>query len=107
VSDRTERDGARVHQPLSRHESLGDMLLHISVAAVETLHADMAGLTLLHPDGRPTTAIFTDDTAPEIDQAQYASNRGPCLQAFRSKAVFRVDVGHRRRGDRRTQPLCP
>lgn len=43
----------------------------------------MTGITLL-VDGRPTTAVFTDGGAPEIDTAQYKTGLGPCLEAFRT-----------------------
>jgi transcriptional regulator with GAF, ATPase, and Fis domain len=51
----------------------------------------LAGLTLLDAKGRATTALFTDDAAPEIDQAQYDSDRGPCLEAYRIRQILRVD----------------
>jgi GAF domain-containing protein len=51
--------------------------------------ADMAGITML-VEGRPTTAVFTDETAPEIDSAQYETGSGPCLDAFRHRMVFRL-----------------
>ncbi len=45
------------------------------------------GLTLM-VEGRPRTAVFTDPTSPEVDQAQYDSGEGPCLDAFRKGEVF-------------------
>ena len=48
----------------------------------------MAGISLLAEDGNPTTGIFTDEQAPEIDAAQYVSGRGPCLQAWREQRVI-------------------
>jgi GAF domain-containing protein len=80
-----------LHQPLTGHESLADTLLRISATAVDALGADMAGLTLLDAQGKATTAVFTDEAAPEIDQAQYDADRGPCLDAFRTRQVRRVD----------------
>ena len=49
----------------------------------------MTGITML-VDGRARTAVFTDDTAPEIDSAQYDTGIGPCLDAFRHQQVFVV-----------------
>jgi GAF domain-containing protein len=40
---------------------------------------------------RPSTAVFTDIDSPEIDQAQYASGRGPCLEAFKTGSVRLID----------------
>ena len=52
--------------------------------------ADMAGITML-VEGRPKTAIYTDELAPEIDTSQYETGIGPCLDAFRHQQVFRID----------------
>jgi GAF domain-containing protein len=52
--------------------------------------ASLAGITLI-VDGRARTAVFTDPTAPEIDQAQYISGAGPCLDAYRERTLFVVD----------------
>jgi GAF domain-containing protein len=51
--------------------------------------AEMTGITML-VDGRARTAVFTDDSAPEIDSAQYETGIGPCLDAFRHQSVFVV-----------------
>jgi GAF domain-containing protein len=42
-------------------------------------------------EGRPRTAVFTDDTALQIDAAQYETGIGPCLDAFRYRQVYRID----------------
>jgi GAF domain-containing protein len=52
--------------------------------------AELAGITML-VEGRQRTAIFTDETAPEVDQAQYDSGDGPCVAAFREERVTRID----------------
>jgi GAF domain-containing protein len=91
MSEKPGPDLAALHQPFAGHESLGDTLGRIATTAVEAIGADMAGLTLIDAKGRPTTAVFTDDRAPEIDQAQYDSDRGPCLEAFRIRQILRVD----------------
>ena len=48
--------------------------------------SDMVGLTM-GVDGRVRTAVFTDEAAPEIDQSQYETGIGPCLDAFRTGKV--------------------
>ena len=73
--------GATVRETLERMSEL---------ACASVGAADMVGITML-ADGRPRTAVFTDDTAPEIDTAQYESGVGPCLDAFRHHQVFRID----------------
>lgn len=91
MSERPGDPVAALHQPFSGDGSLGDTLTRIAVTAVDALSADMAGLTLIDAKGGATTAVFTDDAAPEIDQAQYDSDRGPCLEASRIRQIFRVD----------------
>lgn len=72
-------------------EQLGDALPRIADLAVEAIEpADLAGITLQDEDG-PPTAVFTDPRALEIDQAQYDTGIGPCLDAWRSNQVLRVE----------------
>jgi putative methionine-R-sulfoxide reductase with GAF domain len=52
--------------------------------------ADIAGITMLL-EGRPRTAAFTDQAAPQMDSAQYETGIGPCLDAVRHKQVYRID----------------
>ncbi|HEV2069258.1 MAG TPA: GAF and ANTAR domain-containing protein [Acidimicrobiales bacterium] len=61
----------------------------ISVAALPG--AEFVGITTLDEDECPTTAVFTDEQSPVIDQAQYETGRGPCLDAWRTKRVIRLD----------------
>jgi GAF domain-containing protein len=71
--------------------TLQDTLHRVSeLACAAVSSADMVGITML-VEGRPRTAVFTDDTAPQIDAAQYESGVGPCLDAFRYQQVFRID----------------
>ncbi len=51
--------------------------------------ARFAGISTLI-EGEPQTAFFTDQEAPEIDAAQYETGKGPCLDAFRHRVVYRV-----------------
>jgi putative methionine-R-sulfoxide reductase with GAF domain len=72
--------------------SLGDTLQRIAEIAIEALpSAQMAGISMLDEAGKVTTGIFTDRAAPEIDSAQYATGRGPCLEAWRSRKPVRID----------------
>jgi GAF domain-containing protein len=70
--------------------TLGDTLLHVAELACKAGPADMAGITML-VDGVPSTGVFTDSEAPEIDKAQYESEQGPCLDAFRDQSVYRIE----------------
>jgi GAF domain-containing protein len=52
--------------------------------------AEMVGITML-VEGRQRTAVFTDPEAPEIDQAQYDTGEGPCLQAFHDGQITEIE----------------
>jgi GAF domain-containing protein len=77
---------------LVARSSMGDTLLRVSEITTAALPgAVMAGITMLGEDGTPKTGIFTDPQAPEIDQAQYDSGRGPCLDSWRQTRLVRLD----------------
>lgn len=72
-------------------EQLDATLTRVSRLAVEQIRdCAMAGITLIR-GGKPVTAAFTDREAPEIDTAQYESNSGPCLDAFRQNVVLSIE----------------
>src|SRR5687768_8286314 len=52
--------------------------------------AEFVGITMM-ANGRVETAVFTDPDSPEIDQAQYATGEGPCLDAFRNGEIYRIE----------------
>ena len=66
-----------------------DRIAHLGVAAVAP--AEEVGITML-VDGKVKTAFFTDPDVIEIDQAQYETGEGPCLQAFRDGVTYRIDA---------------
>lgn len=77
---------------LVAESSMGDTLLRVSEITTDAMPAaEMAGIAMLGEDGRPTTGVFTDQQAPEIDSAQYESGKGPCLDAWRQGRVVRLD----------------
>src|ERR1700712_789065 len=60
-------------------------------AAASTLHADAVSITVLTwPDAR--TAASTDDRALDLDDQQYASGRGPCLEAALTRTPLRAGM---------------
>jgi len=73
-------------------------LRRVTQLAVEAVGADMAGITILDDRGHHGTVVHTDRMVPEIDQTQYDSDRGPCLDAARRHEV--VEVADTRRDDR-------
>lgn len=67
------------------------LLERVAALANEQLEGcDMAGVTAEGERGL-TTAVFTDAEAPEIDQAQYVTGEGPCVEAFRTGEVLRIN----------------
>lgn len=71
-------------------DDLHHTLLKVAELARRYAGADMASVTML-VDGRPTTAVYTDEEAPRIDASQYETGSGPCLDAYRHQVVYRID----------------
>ena len=71
--------------------TVAETLDRIAVITREAVPAAaIVGMTMLGEDGDPTTAVYTDQDSPEIDEAQYREGKGPCLDAWREKRVLRV-----------------
>ena len=67
-----------------------DTLRRVAVLAVEAVDvAAFASVTMV-VDGAVTTGVYTDDEAPQIDQAMYDADDGPCLEAFRTGEILRI-----------------
>lgn len=71
--------------------TLKETLVRVSELTVDAVPAAaLVGITL-PVEGRQSTAVFTDPAAPEIDQAQYDTGEGPCLEAYRDQRAHVVD----------------
>jgi GAF domain-containing protein len=71
--------------------TLADTLTRVSELTVEAIPAaELVGITM-PVEGRHRTAVFTDPTAPEVDQAQYDTGEGPCLEAFQDQRVTAIE----------------
>jgi len=65
-------------------------------------------------DGQPFTVATSDDLAAQVDEIQYVSDQGPCLDAMYDQHTVRVsDMAHEQRwprfrpGRRRSaRPAC-
>jgi transcriptional regulator with GAF, ATPase, and Fis domain len=78
---------------LLEEDDIGQALdLVVGLAARTVPDCDAAGVTLLDADGKPRTAACTDEKTLEVDQAQYADDDGPCLEAARTATIQRVVV---------------
>ena len=64
-------------------ESLHQVAELMTVALPQTDHV---GITMM-VDGKLTTSIFTHPEVPDIDQAQYRTGEGPCIDAYREGTV--------------------
>jgi GAF domain-containing protein len=62
----------------------------VRLAAEVVTPAVACGLTVRR-DGQPFTAAMTNELAARVDQIQYVSNEGPCLDALRRGVVVQVD----------------
>ena len=70
--------------------TLEETLARVADLACEAVPpADFVGLTM-PIEGRQRTAVFTDRTSPEVDQAQYDSGEGPCLDALRDATAYLI-----------------
>jgi hypothetical protein len=78
-------------------EPLDDIAARVAETAVAAIpYADAVSITVLSwPDAR--TAACTDERALELDLQQYASGRGPCLEATWQRAPVRVVIGEQQR----------
>ncbi|MCU1369036.1 MAG: hypothetical protein JWO77_230 [Ilumatobacteraceae bacterium] len=76
---------------LVSEDTIADALTVVHQVVTETVPAAThAGLTTGDQHGNAVTPIFTDPDVPDMDQAQYESDRGPCLDAWRTAQVVRL-----------------
>jgi GAF domain-containing protein len=77
---------------LLAEETLEATLSRVAGLACRTLEAcDMASVTMIN-NGRPSTPAQTDPSVSALDDAQYRSERGPCLEAYSVRQVVRGTV---------------
>jgi GAF domain-containing protein len=77
---------------LAGDDDLTTMLTKLALVAVESIPGgDVASITMLR-QGTPTTPVFTDKLAAELDETQYRLGDGPCLAAIRHRGVETVDT---------------
>jgi GAF domain-containing protein len=83
---------AAVNRFLVADQPLGETLERVAELAGQAIPPVAAvAVTLLDHRRRPITALWTDDKAPRIDQAQYEQDAGPCLAAYKERRIIRVD----------------
>ena len=62
----------------------------VHLAAEVVTPAAACGVTVRR-DGQPFSAATSNDLAAQIDELQYGTDEGPCLEAMRTGAVVQVD----------------
>jgi len=89
----TDDLGTRIERVglLQGDESYEQTLQRLADLACETIPGCFAGSVTLWREGRPYTVVSTDDVAREVDNAQYESSEGPCLDAGRNGTTFVVE----------------
>jgi len=72
------------------NQTLKETLHQVSELTVQAIPgADHVGITLL-VDGKLKTSVFTHPEVPEIDQAQYRTGEGPCIEAYRTATPYLI-----------------
>jgi ANTAR domain len=69
-------------------DSFDDVLTRIAEAAVSTIAGCRVASVTLSEQSEYRTAASTDPAATAVDQAQYQSHEGPCLDAFDAPMVY-------------------
>jgi len=73
------------------NQTLGESLHQVAELCIEALpQVDHVGITLL-VDGKLKTSVFTHPEVPEIDQAQYRTGDGPCVDAYHHGETNLID----------------
>jgi GAF domain-containing protein len=73
------------------NKTLSESLHQVAeLATVALPQADHVGITMMVGDTLKTS-IFTHPEVPEIDQAQYRTGDGPCVDAYRTGAPYIID----------------
>ena len=88
IADALARAAGRLDEQQSLAEAL-DAIVHTVVDTVPGV--DHAGISTMHRSGRIETVAATDDLVLRVDEAQYATGEGPCIEALNEQAPVVVD----------------
>src|SRR3954452_5024689 len=73
------------------NQTLGESTYQVAEFGRRALRpAKYGGMSLL-VDGKLKTSVFTHPEIPEIDQAQYRTGDGPCVDAYRHGKVYSIE----------------
>jgi hypothetical protein len=79
---------ADIAEQLYDADSFDDLLSRIAEAAVSTIAGCRMASVTLHERSGYRTAASTDPAATAVDQAQYQSHEGPCMDAVDAAMVY-------------------
>jgi GAF domain-containing protein len=72
------------------NQTLGETLHDVARFSIQAVpRTDHVGITLL-VDGKLKTSVFTHPEVPDIDQAQYRTGDGPCIDAYRTATPYLI-----------------
>jgi GAF domain-containing protein len=70
--------------------TMTDLLDRVTELAARTVgNCTFAGITM-GQDGTMETPVYTDERSPRVDQVQYDTGTGPCVEAFRTGEVLEI-----------------
>ncbi|MCS7475911.1 GAF domain-containing protein [Umezawaea endophytica] len=100
---------ARMWGLLLSHETLGTVLGLVTSLAKGAIPGTIgAGVSLVDPKGHRTSTSATDAVVLRADALQYELDEGPCLTAWETRTLVRVDdLDHDRRWPRWTRAARP
>ncbi|MFD4669825.1 ANTAR domain-containing response regulator [Lentzea sp. NPDC058450] len=87
---------AELHDAFTGEESLDDALQRVADTAARALPDADAVTVSVVTDTQPHTAAATDRDLVELDQQQYDSGRGPCLESAHELKPIRAVIGEHR-----------
>lgn len=83
-ADSVAKEFAALTEALLEAETVAGALQRVATAARHVVQqAELVSITLLDPDGTFHTPIETDPVAGDLDQLQYETGEGPCVDAAR------------------------
>ncbi len=83
---------AEVARSLAEQGDVTQTLQRIGELAVKTVPgADYAAVTRIRAHGRLDSVAATDDVCRRVDEVQYETGEGPCVDAVREQEVVRID----------------
>ena len=95
TQDDLSPSGAELLGLLQSEETFEQTLQRVAELACSTIPGCSTGSVTLWREGEPYTVVSTDDLAQEVDDAQYETMEGPCLDASRyGETYVSTDLAH-------------